>query len=93
MIALKKGEYEIEAEIEAEFATRRRKLEDVLNGETQLVVCQPLDDSEDAPFRYDPEREVFTGTFLSHRNVWRDVKRTGSYVSRTRMGVRATVRH
>ncbi len=87
-IALEKGEYETEAE----FATRRRKLEDVLNGGAQLVVCQPLDDNEDAPFRYDPEREVFTGTFLTHQNVWRDVKRTGSYVSKTRMGVRATVR-
>jgi hypothetical protein len=87
-IALKKGEYETEAE----FATRRRKLEDVLNGEGRLVVCQPLDDNEDAPFRYDPEREVFAGTFLTHQNVWRDVKRTGSYVSKTRMGVRATVR-
>ena len=87
-IALEKGEYETEAE----FATRRRKLEDVLNGEGQLVVCQPLDDNEDAPFRYDPEHEVFAGTFLTHQNVWRDIKRTGSYVSKTRMGVRATVR-
>ncbi|HEX8554667.1 MAG TPA: hypothetical protein VF695_08165 [Sphingomonas sp.] len=87
-IALEKGEYETEAE----FATRRRKLEDVLNDQGELVVCQPLDDNEDAPFRYDADREMFVGTFLSRQNVWRDVKRTGSYVSKTRMGVRATVR-
>lgn len=87
-IALEKGEYETEAE----YAVRRRKMEDVLNGESRLIVCQPLDDNEDAPFRYDPEREVFAGTFAAHQNVWRDVKRVGSYVSKTRMGVRATIR-
>ena len=87
-IALEKGEYETEAE----FATRRRKLEDVVNQGGEIVVCQPLDDNEDAPFRYDPERELFKGSFVTHQNVWRDVKRTGSYVSKTRMGVKATVR-
>ncbi|MBB3348341.1 hypothetical protein [Sphingomonas sp. BK069] len=87
-IALEKGEYETEAE----FGVRRRKLEDALNQDRELVVCQPLDDNEDAPFRYDAERQVFAGTFSRHQNVWRDVKRTGSYVSKTRMGVSATVR-
>jgi len=40
---------------------------------------------------YDAEREV-AGSFDANQIVWRDVKRTGSYVARTRMGVRATVR-
>jgi hypothetical protein len=81
-----------DCETQAEFDARRGKLEDTLNGQGDLVVCQPLDDNEDAPFTYDAEREVFTGSFDAHQNVWRDVKRTGSYVSRTRMGVRATVK-
>lgn len=87
-VAIAKGEYETQAEFDA----RKGKLEDTLNGQGDIVVCQPLDDNEDAPFTYDAEREVFAGSFDAHQNVWRDVKRTGSYVSRTRMGVRATVR-
>lgn len=87
-VAIAKGEYETQAEFDA----RRGKLEDTLNGQGNIVVCQPLDDNEDAPFTYDAEREVFAGSFDAHQNVWRDVKRTGSYVSRTRMGVRATVK-
>ena len=54
-------------------------------------MCQPLDDNEDAPFAYDADRQVFSGSFLAQQNVWRDVRKVGSYVSRTRMGVRATV--
>lgn len=87
-VAIAKGEYETQAEFDA----RRGKLEEALNGQGDIVVCQPLDNNEDAPFTYDPEREVFAGSFDAHQNVWRDVKRTGSYVSRTRMGVRATVK-
>lgn len=86
-ITLDKSEYETAAE----FGDRLGKMEDLLNQRGQIVICQPLDDNEDAPFRYDADREVFVGTFDEHQNVWRDVKRTGSYVSRTRMGVRATV--
>lgn len=86
-IAVAKGEYETEAE----FSERRRKLEEALNQVGRVVVCQPLDDNEDAPFSYDADREVFRGTFNTRQNVWRDVKRTGSYVSKTRMGVRANV--
>lgn len=87
-VAIVKGEYETQAEFDA----RKGELEEILNGQGTIVVCQPLDDNEDAPFAYDAEREVFAGSFDAHQNVWRDVKRTGSYVSRTRMGVRATVR-
>jgi hypothetical protein len=86
-ITLDKSEYETATE----FSDRRGKLEGIINQQGQIVICQPLDDNEDAPFRYDADREVFIGTFDQHQNVWRDVKRTGSYVSRTRMGVRATV--
>lgn len=86
-ISLEKSEFETDAE----FAGRRGKLEDALNGIGLIVVCQPLEDNEDAPFRYDAEREMFVGSFSGHQNVWRDVRKTGSYVSRTRMGVRATV--
>ncbi|MEI9852021.1 MAG: hypothetical protein WDN24_15570 [Sphingomonas sp.] len=86
-IQLEKGEYETAAE----FGERRGKLEGLINQGSDVVVCQPIDDNEDAPFRYDPENEKFAGSFKSRQNVWRDVKRTGSYVSKTRMGVRATV--
>lgn len=87
-IALEKSGYETEAE----FGERRGKLEGAMSEVGQVVVCQPLDDNEDAPFSYDAEREVFRGTFDARQNVWRDVKRLGSYVSKTRMGVRATVK-
>ena len=86
-ISLTKGEFETDAE----FAERTGKIEGALNGQARIIVCQPLDDNEDAPFQYDPERQVFKGSFRSNQNVWRDVKRIGSYVSRTRMGVRAKV--
>jgi hypothetical protein len=82
-----KGEFEKDLE----FSDRKRKLEDAINQGHPLVVCQPLDDNEDAPFEYDADNEQFKGSFKTHQNVWRDVRRTGKYVSRTRMGVRATV--
>lgn len=82
-----KGEFETDAE----FAERKLKLELLVNQKHQLVVCQPLDDNEDAPFEYDADNEKFEGSFRAHQNIWRDVKRTGKYVSHTRMGIRATV--
>lgn len=86
-IALEKSEYETQEE----FNARRTKLEDALNPDGDIVICQPLDDNEDAPFRYEAEREVFAGSFKAHQNVWRDVKKTGNYASKTRMGVPVTV--
>ena len=86
-ITPEKSEYETAAE----YAERVRKLEALLNPANPIIVCQPLDDNEDAPFEYDAERQVFKGSFRSHENVWRDVKRLGSYVSKTRMGVSARV--
>ena len=86
-IVVEKSEYETGAE----FAARREKLEDGLNQDNDVIFCQPLNDNEDAPFDYDAEREIFSGSFNKHQNVWREVKKTGTYVSKTRMGVRATV--
>lgn len=86
-IVPEKSEYETETE----FAARREKLENGINQDNDVIFCQPLNDNEDAPFDYDAEREIFSGSFVKHQNVWRDVKKTGSYVSKTRMGVRATV--
>jgi TonB family protein len=82
-----KSEFETQAEYEA----RTRRVENALNGFGEVVVCQPLDDNEDAPFTYRAEDQHFEGSFREHQNVWRDSKRLGSYVSRTRMGVRARV--
>lgn len=86
-VSIEKSEYETEVEFQA----RKAKLESLINFRGDIIVCQPLDDNEDAPFTYDAEAQAFKGTFRAHQNVWRDVKRTGSYVSRTRMGIRATV--
>jgi hypothetical protein len=86
-IGISKSEYETEAEFEA----RKQKMEGALNFHGRVIVCQPLDDNEDAPFEYDADRQVFKGSFRSHQNVWRDTKQLGKYVSRTRMGIRATV--
>jgi hypothetical protein len=82
-----KGEFETEAE----FADRTHKIENILNGANPIIICQSLDDNSDAPFEYDADHELFKGSFATHQNVWRDVKRLGSYVSHTKMGVRAKV--
>jgi TonB family protein len=86
-LRLEKSEFETEAE----FRQRTTKLENTINGLGEVVVCQPLDDNEDAPFTYKAEEQLFEGSFQSHQNVWLDTKRVGSYVSRTRMGARARV--
>ena len=81
-----------EFETNAEYADRTQKLESVVNGPNPVIICQPLNDNDDAPFTYDADRQMFNGTFGAHQNVWRDVKGLGSYVSRTRMGIRARVK-
>ncbi len=86
-VAPAKGEYETAAEFQA----RVSKLTDAINGSGEIIVCQPLNDNDDAPFAYDADAAAFKGSFRSNFNVWRDAKRTGAYVSRTRMGARATV--
>lgn len=72
-IALAKSEYETDAE----FKGRQHKLEDLLNAQGQVVVCQALNDNDDAPFTYNADRGVFSGSFAAHQNVWREIKRTG----------------
>ena len=79
-----KGEFETNAE----YAERTGKIESALNPADPVIICQPLDDNEDAPFEYNANRQVFKGSFRPHQNVWRDVKRLKSYVSRTRMSLR-----
>lgn len=81
-----------EFETAQEFAARKDKLENAISSLGDVIVCQPLLDNEDAPFIYDAESEHFVGTFHMNQNVWRDVKQLGTYVSRTAMGARATVK-
>lgn len=84
---VEKGEFETEAE----FGARRVQAEAAMNSVGDLIVCQPLNDNEDAPFEYDADSERFIGRFKLHQNVWRDSKALGSYVSSTAMGAKARV--
>jgi hypothetical protein len=86
-ISREKSEYETDAD----FAAFRHKAEDALNGANLLVVCQPLDGNDDVPFTYDADTQTFQGEFIANQNVWREYKRTGSYVGQTAMGARAKV--
>lgn len=84
---IEKGEYETTAQ----FAERSAAISKALNGE-ERIFCQPLGDNEDLPFDYDADAQQFAASFRQRQNVWRDVKQLGSYRSRTRMGVAATVK-
>lgn len=57
-----------------------------------IVVCEPVYDNPDIDFTYNADSSSFSGGFQNHHNVWRDVKKLGSYRSKTRMGVSATVK-
>lgn len=87
-IAFDKSEYETATE----FETRQTTVENIINEQGILAVCQPLDDNEDAPFAYNAERQIFSGSFKAYQNVWRDSKSLGSYRSRTRMGIPMTIK-
>ncbi|HUD91472.1 hypothetical protein [Sphingobium sp.] len=80
-----------EYEKQSEFDERRTKMDPVLNPFGQLIVCQSVDDNDDAPFNYNAESESFTGSFKFRLLADLDFKKTGSYQSKTRMGVRASV--
>ena len=80
-----KGEFETSAD----FAVRQDKVLSALNSRP-VVVCLPFDDY-DMIATYDADAAVFTVVFKDNLRVDLDYKKTGSYVSRTRMGVRATV--
>lgn len=78
-----KGEFETAAEHQEHTAA----LEEALNRSGPVIVCQPLNDNEDAPFEYNAESQLFHGTIAAHQNVWRDSKPLGSYIGRTAMNV------
>lgn len=87
LLRLPKGEYETSEQ----YAARQSAAFDALNGQ-EHVFCQPLDDNEDLAFSYNADDQSFEGSFSTNQNVWRDVKRLGSYRSRTRIGIAATVK-
>ena len=76
---------------DTEFAAIRRQAEDTVNVRGRLLVCQPLNDNEDAPFVYDANRDAFAGEFIADQNVWREFKRTGGYAGQTALGARTRV--
>ena len=82
-----KGEFETQQE----FDKRDSKLA-ALMAERSVIVCEPVFNNPDVQLTYDADRERFSGSFMREHNVWRDVKQLGSYRSKTRMGVAATVR-
>jgi hypothetical protein len=57
-----------------------------------IIFCESLNDNEDVSFKYDADSAMFEGSTMPSHNVWRDVKQLGTYRSRTRMGVAATVK-
>jgi hypothetical protein len=81
-----------EFETQAQFDERTAKLTDAINGSGSIIICQYLNDNEDVSFRYDADRQQFSGSFDPDLAAWRNIRQVGSYVSKTRMGVRATVR-
>jgi len=80
-----------EFETSEHFQQRAGKLTDLLATDS-IAFCESLDDNPDMPFAYKADDQRFEGSFSSSHNVWRDVKNLGSYRSRTRMGIAATVR-
>jgi TonB family protein len=82
-----KGEFETTDQ----YKEREAKLEKLM-GENQVIVCEPTWDNPDIQLTYNADAQVFSGSFQRNHNVWRESKALGSYVSKTRMGVRATVK-
>jgi Gram-negative bacterial TonB protein C-terminal len=80
-----------EFETTEHFRQRAGKLTELLSRDS-IAFCESLDDNPDMPFAYKADDQRFEGSFNSSHNVWRDVKNLGSYRSRTRMGIAATVR-
>lgn len=75
-----------EFETSDEYAQRSGKLADALGG-VPIIICQPLNDNEDAPFSYKADSEQFEGRLSTNQNVWRDVKQLGRFKTKTMMGV------
>jgi hypothetical protein len=79
-----------EFETTAEYDLRMKKLEDTLNNGRLIVVCKKI--SEDSNFiKYDADQRLYDVSGFSVKHIDDYSKDTGSYVSRTRMGVKARV--
>lgn len=79
-----------EFETSDEFSQRAEKLTSLIGGD-QILVCQPLNDNEDAPFEYKADIQKFSGAVHSAQNIWRDRKQLGRFKTRTRMGIPFTI--
>lgn len=75
-----------EFETSEEYADRSGKVATLMGG-SQIIICQPLNQNEDAPFDYKADIEHFAGTLSPNQNVWRDVKQLGRFRTKTRMGI------
>jgi hypothetical protein len=86
-LSIEKSEFETDVE----FLVRKDKLDNALNGNRTIIVCQSVIDNEDVSFNYKAEERHFVGSFSSNLRADLDWKKTGSYVSKTRMGISARV--
>jgi hypothetical protein len=86
-LKLTKSEFETAAAFEA----RAKRMEDLLAQDEDVIVCQDVSDNEDVSFAYDAERQQFDAAFDRDLRADLDWKKTGSYVSKTRMGASARV--
>jgi hypothetical protein len=86
-LSIEKSEFETDLE----FLVRKDKMDDALNGDRTIIVCKSVIDNEDVSFNYKAEERHFLGSFNSNLRADLDWKKTGSYVSKTRMGVSARV--
>jgi hypothetical protein len=86
-LARSKTEYESDAEYRA-FVT---KIENSVNGEAQIIVCQPLTQERYSSFKYDAERERFIGRFSPSVTIHFDRKAAGRYLGTTALGMQASI--
>lgn len=82
-ISSKKGEFETQDQ----FTSRTRKIEDIVNEQGQIIICQDLSDNKDATFIYDADSESFSGSFGRTLRADLIYRKLGSYNTKTRMGV------
>lgn len=59
--------------------------------EKPIIFCETLSNNDNFSFKYNADAEVFEVFMSKYHNVWRDVKRLGTYRSKTIMGVTANV--
>lgn len=80
-----------EFETSEAFAQRKNQHSEALAADS-ILLCDDLSDNEDAPFKYNADKQRFEGNFSADHNVWRDTKQLGSYRAKTRMGIPMTVK-